>query len=252
MAQKKVKKQFKFGLIGRNIEYSFSRKYFNKKFKNLHFDNCEYLNFDIQSIKEFPKIFRETKGLKGLNVTIPYKEDIIPYLDSVSNTARKIGAVNTISISKNKKLKGHNTDHYGFKKSLQPLLKKHHKKALILGTGGASKAIAFALRKLGIEYDFVSRNPSEYEISYSELNEEIFNEYQIIINTTPLGTHPNIEECPPLPYEFFTSKHIAFDLVYNPEKTTFLKKAKEQGATIQNGYEMLVFQAEKAWRIWNK
>ena len=133
-----------------------------------------------------------------------------------------------------------------------PLLENHHKKALILGTGGASKAIAYALRKLKIEFDFVSRNPTEYEFSYEELNAEVFNDYQIIINTTPLGTHPNIEACPPLDYDLFTNKHIAFDLVYNPEETTFMKKAKENGAKVQNGYEMLVFQAEKAWKIWNK
>ena len=249
---KKHKKQLKYGLVGRNISYSFSRKYFNEKFSLLHFDNCEYLNFDIQNIKDFPNVIAETKGLKGLNVTIPYKEEIIPYLDRLSKTARKIGAVNTISISKKKQLKGHNTDHYGFKKALVPLLENHHKKALILGTGGASKAIAYALRKLKIEFDFVSRNPTEYEFSYEELNAEVFNDYQIIINTTPLGTHPNIEACPPLDYDLFTNKHIAFDLVYNPEETTFMKKAKENGAKVQNGYEMLVFQAEKAWKIWNK
>ncbi|BCY28693.1 shikimate dehydrogenase family protein [Flavobacterium okayamense] len=250
--KKKQKKQLKYGLIGKNISYSFSKKYFTEKFAILHFDNCEYLNFDLESIKGFPKVIGETKGLKGLNVTIPYKQEIIPYLDGLSKTAKKIGAVNTISIGKNKKLKGHNTDHYGFRKALSPLLEKHHKKALILGTGGASKAIAYALRRLQIEFDFVSRTPSEYELSYEELNDEVFDDYQIIINTTPLGTHPKVEDCPPLPYELFTDKHIAFDLVYNPEETTFMKKAKERGAKVQNGYEMLVFQAEKAWKIWNK
>lgn len=250
--KKKHKKQLKYGLIGKNISYSFSKKYFTEKFTVLHFDNCEYLNFDIENIKEFPKIIAETKGLKGLNVTIPYKEEIIPYLDGLSKTAQKIGAVNTISIGKNKKLKGHNTDHYGFKKALVPLLEKHHKKALILGTGGASKAVAYALRKLKIEFDFVSRKPSEYEYSYDELNAEIFSDYQIFINTTPLGTYPKIEECPPLPYELFTENHIAFDLVYNPEETSFMKKAKANGAKVENGYDMLVFQAEKAWKIWHK
>lgn len=250
--KKKHKKQLKYGLIGKQISYSFSKKYFTEKFALLHFDNCEYLNFDIDSIKEFWKIIVETKGLKGLNVTIPYKEDIIPYLDGLSKTAQKIGAVNTISVGKGKKLKGHNTDHYGFRKSLSPLLEKHHKKALILGTGGASKAIAYALRRLKIEFDFVSRNPSEYELSYEEIDTDVFNDYQIIINTTPLGTHPNVDAYPPLPYDLFTDKHIAFDLVYNPEETAFMKKAKEHGAKVQNGYEMLVFQAEKAWKIWHK
>ncbi|KIX22546.1 shikimate dehydrogenase [Flavobacterium sp. 316] len=249
--KKKNKKQVKFGLIGKNISYSFSKKYFNDKFKLLHYDNCEYLNFDIKSIKEFPEVYLETKGLKGLNVTIPYKEEIIPYLDKLSKNAKKIGAVNTIIISKKKKLKGYNTDYYGFKKTLKPLLTEQHKKALILGTGGVSKAIAFALRKLKIEFDFVSRNPSEFELSYEEINKEIFDDYQIIINTTPLGTHPNIEEAPNLDYSLFTTNHIAYDLVYNPEETMFLKKAKENGAIIKNGYEMLIFQAEKAWEIWN-
>lgn len=250
--KKKFKKQVKFGLIGRNISYSFSRKYFAEKFALLHFDNCEYVNFDLPKIEDFPQLLKDTKGLRGLNVTIPYKEEIVPYLDALSKNARKIGAVNTITISKNKKIKGYNTDYYGFKKALLPLLEEHHTKALILGTGGASKAIAFALRKLKIEFDYVSRTPSEYELSYDELTADVFKEYTIVINTTPLGTHPKVDECPPLDYSLFTAKHIAFDLVYNPEETTFMKKAKEQGAKIQNGYEMLVFQAEKAWRIWNK
>ena len=173
-------------------------------------------------------------------------------LHKISKNAKKIGAVNCISVTKNKKLKGYNTDFYGFKKALKPLLKKHHKKALILGTGGASKAIAFALKKLNIEFDFVSRNPSEYEMHYSEINVDVFTEYQIVINTTPLGTFPNIAEFPKLDYSLFTPKHIAFDLVYNPEETAFLKKARKAGAIIKNGQEMLTFQAEKAWLIWNK
>lgn len=252
MAKKKVKKQRQFGLIGKNIHYSFSKKYFTDKFEHHFFDNCHYKNYDLESIREFPKLVEETKGLVGLNVTIPYKETIIPYLDKVDKKAKKIGAVNCITVSKKKKLKGYNTDYYGFKKSLKPLLKKHHTKALILGTGGASKAIAFALKKMNIEYDFVSRNPNEYEFSYKELTAEIFAEYTIIINATPVGTHPNVKDCPALDYSLFTSQHIAYDLVYNPEKTAFLKQAKAHGATIKNGYEMLVFQAEKAWEIWNK
>ena len=249
--KKKSKKQLKFGLIGRNISYSFSEKYFAEKFEISHFDNCEYKNYDIETINEFPKIVSETKGLMGLNVTIPYKEEIIPLLDKLSKTAKKIGAVNCITISKNKKLKGYNTDYYGFKKSTKPLLKEHHKKALILGTGGACKAVAYALRKLKIEYDFVSRTPNEFQFGYTDLNAEIFEEYHIVINTTPIGTYPNVENCPDLDYSLFTKKHIAFDLVYNPEETTFLKKAKEHGAKTKNGYEMLAFQAEKAWKIWN-
>lgn len=248
----KVIKQKKYGLIGRNINYSFSKDYFTEKFKSYHFDNCEYLNFDIATCGEFISIIKETKGLKGLNVTIPYKEEIIPYIDSLSKNAKKIGAVNTIVVSKKKKLKGYNTDFYGFKKALKPLLKSHHTKALILGTGGASKAVAFALKKLKIEYDFVSRNANEFQFSYQEINTAIFEDYTIIINTTPLGTFPTIDECPALDYSLFTKKHIAFDLVYNPEETFFLKQAKNHGAITKNGYDMLVFQAEKAWEIWNK
>jgi shikimate dehydrogenase len=253
MGKKKTKKQRQFGLIGKNIGYSFSKKYFTNKFEENFFDNCEYLNFDIPSLEHFKQILLENKYLKGVNVTIPYKESILPYLDKVSKKAKIIGAVNCIKISKkSKKLKGYNTDFYGFKKSLKPMLKEHHKKALILGTGGASKAIAFTLRTLNISFDFVSRNANEEQLSYHELNEETFNEYQIIINTTPLGTFPKFEEHPELPYHLFTKKHIAFDLVYNPEETSFLKKAKQYGAKTKNGYEMLVFQAEKGWEIWNK
>lgn len=250
--KKDSKKQLLFGLLGKNISYSFSKNYFTEKFNRLHFDNCEYQNFDIPTIEKFTEIIASNKRLKGLNVTIPYKETVFPYLDSLSKNAKKIGAVNTITISKNKKLKGYNTDYYGFKKSLQPLLNDSHKKALILGTGGASKAVAFALKKLGIEYKFVSRNALENEFNYNELTDSVFNEYQIIINTTPLGTFPNIEEKSALDYSLFTKKHIAYDLVYNPEETAFLKLASQNGAKIKNGYEMLVLQAEKAWKIWNK
>lgn len=247
---KKLKKR-RFGLLGKNISYSFSKKYFTEKFSVSGLENCSYTNFDAETINDFPAIVSGTKNLKGMNVTIPYKEAVIPFLKKTSKNATLIGAVNTIRFNKKGEAKGYNTDFYGFKKSLKPLLKKHHKKALILGTGGASKAIAFALQKLKIEYDFVSRNASECEFSYSELNQDVFNEYQIIINTTPLGTFPNIKDCPELDYTLFTDKHIAFDLVYNPEETEFQRLAKEQGAKTKNGYDMLVFQAEKAWEIWN-
>ena len=252
MKNKLQKKQRKFGLVGKNINYSFSKKYFTEKFTQNHFHNCDYENYDIDNIKAFTEIIKKSKGLVGLNVTIPYKESVMPFLDKISKNAKKIGAVNCISISKNKKLKGYNTDFYGFKKSIKPLLKNNHKKALILGTGGASKAVAFALKKLNIEFDFVSRKPSEFEFVYNEINKGIFDEYQIIINTTPIGTFPNISEAPKLDYSLFTAKHIAFDLVYNPEESAFLKKAKISGATTKNGYEMLINQAEKAWLIWNK
>lgn len=242
-----------YGLVGRNIHYSFSAGYFNKKFaEKKGLETCTYINFDIQDISRLPEIIANTPKLKGLNVTIPYKEEVIPLLDSLSKNAKAIGAVNTIKISKDGKLKGYNTDHHGFKKALEPLLQPHHTKALILGTGGASKAVAFALRKMKIEFDFVSRNGTDTIFSYSDLNEEVFSEYRIIVNTTPLGTFPVIEECPPLDYKLFTNKHIAFDLVYNPAVTKFLRLAKENGATTENGYAMLVYQAEKAWKIWNE
>ncbi len=242
----------KFGLVGKDISYSFSKKYFTEKFSKELFDDCTYENFDIPTIEEFPNVLKENPDLKGLNVTIPYKEAIIPFLDTMSDKAFRIGAVNVIRFTKKGNLKGYNSDWYGFKKSLEPLLQPHHKKALILGTGGASKAVAFALDQLGIFYTFVSREATENAIDYNRINTTTFDNFQIIINCTPLGTSPNTKEFPPIPYEFFTEKHIAFDLIYNPEETQFLKKAKKKGATIKNGYEMLVFQAEKAWTIWNK
>ncbi|MFK7061495.1 shikimate dehydrogenase [Flavobacterium oreochromis] len=243
----------KLGLLGRNISYSFSKNYFKDKFQNESLTSFfSYDNYDIQKIDEFKNIIINEPNLIGLNVTIPYKEEIIPLLDRLSETAKYIGAVNTIKINSKKELIGDNTDFYGFQESLIPLLCDHHKKALILGTGGASKAIAYALKNLGIEYLFVSRKQSLNTISYNELNASIITEYTIIINCTPLGTYPNIKDCPSIPYEFITSNHLVYDLIYNPEKTTFLIKAKEKGAIIKNGYEMLVLQAEKAWEIWNQ
>lgn len=241
-----------FGLIGKNINYSFSKKYFTAKFEKEELIGYSYENFDLQTISQFPKIIRENSNLKGLNVTIPYKEKIIPYLDKLNEKATKIGAVNCIKITKKGKLKGYNTDYYGFKKSLEPLLQPHHQKALILGTGGASKAVVFALEELGILYTFVSRSKKEDSLDYKYINATTFDNYQLIINCTPLGTHPNIEEFPPIPYDFFTEDHIAFDLIYNPEETEFLKRAKAKNAVTKNGYEMLVLQAEKGWKIWNK
>lgn len=247
-----MKKKTKiYGLIGRNISYSFSAGYFAKKFADEGLGHCSYRNFDIDDIRELRDVIEDVKRLKGLNVTIPYKEEIIPLLDSLSKTAATIGAVNTITVSKTG-LKGYNTDHYGFRKALKPLLMPHHNKALILGTGGAAKAVAFALRRLRIEYDFVSRTATDVIFPYENLDKEVFDEYPIIINTTPLGTFPDVSSYPPLDYSLFTNKHIAFDLVYNPEETLFLKKARENGATVTNGYTMLVHQAEKAWEIWNR
>lgn len=242
----------KLGLLGKNIGYSFSRNYFKDKFENEGLAHIFiYENYDIDSIGKFPEIFRNNPDLIGLNVTIPYKEAVIPFLDGLSENAKQIGAVNTIKIDQNGKLTGHNTDYFGFLQSLKPLLKEHHKKALILGTGGAAKAVAFGLNEIKIDSRSVSRKPIKNGITYDDLTSGIFEEYQIIINCTPLGTSPKIELFPDIPYHFITQNHIAFDLIYNPEKTEFLKKAEEKGAIIKNGYEMLVFQAEKAWEIWN-
>ncbi|WP_439127922.1 shikimate dehydrogenase family protein [Polaribacter sp.] len=242
-----------FGLLGKNISYSFSRGYFTEKFKNLHLENHNYKNFDIQEIAKFPDIIKNEEFLAGMNVTIPYKEAVIPFLNKLDKTAKKIGAVNTIKITKRGNLKGYNTDVVGFEQSILPFIKKHHTHALILGTGGASKAIAYALTKNNIKYKFVSRKPSgKKEISYEDVSEKRMHKYQIIINCTPLGTSPNTHLCPNIPYQFLTHQHLLFDLVYNPEVSTFLSKGLAQGAAIKNGYEMLELQAEESWRIWNQ
>lgn len=239
----------KFGLIGKDIDYSFSRKYFGAKFKieNLPYT---YENFDIPSIQLLPKIISENQDLKGLNVTIPYKEKVLAYLDELNSDAEEIGAVNTIKLHQNK-LIGFNTDHFGFKKSLEEFLPLQHKTALILGTGGASKAVAYALKSLGFIYKFVSRNPNSGNLTYNELNQDLIKSHLLIINCTPLGTYPDVNQYPDIPYEFLTSAHLLFDLIYNPEKTEFLKLGALLGAQIVNGADMLKFQAEKAWEIWN-
>jgi shikimate dehydrogenase len=241
----------KFGLIGKHIDYSFSKSYFTKKFENEGLPHS-YQNFDINTIEEFPKIIKSISNLKGLNVTIPYKEVIMPFLDKLDETANIIGAVNTIKLTKKGKLIGYNTDYYGFKKSIIPYLKPNHKKALILGTGGASKAIAYALKQLGITHSYVSRassNAANY--TYDTLSEAIIKEHQIIINCTPLGTHPNVNDYPKIPYDAISKTHILFDLIYNPQETKFLSIGKQKGATICNGLNMLELQAEKAWEIWS-
>jgi shikimate dehydrogenase len=240
-----------FGLIGKNISYSFSEAYFAEKFNSLNLKGYEYHTFDLQSIKEIKPLLKKA-DLKGLNVTIPYKEEVLIYLDSVSTKAKAIGAVNTIKITKKGKLKGYNTDCYGFKKSLVPHLKKHHQNALILGTGGASKAIAYTLEKLGIAYKFVSRNADHNQLNYSSLDKEIIDKHQLIINCTPLGTYPDIHACPDIPYHHLTKNHFLYDLIYNPAATQFLKNGILQGATTCNGLKMLEGQAEKSWEIWNR
>lgn len=242
----------RFGLLGRNISYSFSKGYFTDKFKAENVPGCTYENFDLANISEFPALIANTPDIKGINVTIPYKEEVMVHLNSLSKKAGRIGAVNTIKVTRKGKLKGYNTDYYGFKKSLQPLLAAHHQRALILGTGGASKAIAFALEELGIDYTFVSRSSKENTIPYTRINGTTFNNYQIVINCTPVGTSPDTDAWPDIPYDFFTDRHIAYDLIYNPAQTQFLQKAKANGAIVKNGHEMLVFQAEKSWEIWNR
>lgn len=221
---------------------------------NLQLTNHKYVNFDIENIEDFLEIVSKyKKSLKGCNVTIPYKESIFNYLDEIDRTASEIGAVNTIKFSSDGKLVGYNTDVVGFEKSLIPLLKTHHTKALILGTGGASKAVAYVLKKLDIDYFKVSRNPIDnLALAYADISNQLLNEYSLIINCSPLGTYPNINEKPMIPYQFLTSKHLLYDLIYNPVETAFLIEGKKRGTQGKNGLEMLELQAEESWRIWNK
>ena len=239
-----------YGLIGKNISYSFSRSYFSEKFEKEKLYGQSYVNFDIPNIDHFKEVILQNPNLGGLNVTIPYKEEIIPYLDDLSKEAIAIGAVNTIKFDHGK-LIGHNTDYFGFQSSVTPLLKASHKQALILGTGGASKAIAYVFKKLAIDYQFVSRKPTADFLSYDQLNKEVMEEFTIIVNCTPLGTFPQIDLKPPIPYKMLSKKHLLYDLIYNPKETLFLKLGKEKGASTINGLSMLELQAEKAWEIWN-
>jgi shikimate dehydrogenase len=245
--------QVKYGLVGKNISYSFSKNYFYEKFSMLQLQNFIYENFDMQSIDSLPVILNENrKSLKGLNITIPFKEEVFKYLDEVDDEAKTIGAVNTIKILDNYRLKGYNTDIYGFENSLKPILQKHMKRALILGTGGASKAVAFVLNKLEIAFKYVSRNPENKEtITYQSIDDKIIKKYHLIINCTPLGTFPEIEKLPDLPYEKLTNKHLLYDLIYNPSVSSFLQKGRDMGVAIKNGQEMLELQADRSWEIWN-
>ena len=245
----------KYGLVGYPLTHSFSKKFFTEKFSVEKID-AEYLNFEIDTIEKFPALPSTHTNLKGMNVTIPYKEQVIPYLDELDDAAREIGAVNTIRVERTENgvyLKGFNTDVYGFSESLKPFLKPHHTKALVLGTGGASKGVVWALKQLNIEAKVVSRTPkNESQIAYDQLDRATMEAYTLIINTTPLGTFPKVEGCPDIPFEFISEKHLLFDLVYNPEVTEFLRRGKEKGAAIKNGLEMLHLQALKAWEIWNR
>jgi shikimate dehydrogenase len=240
----------RFGLIGKDISYSFSPGYFREKFNRLGLVDCSYEIFDLPDISHFPGLRDRHPDLEGLNVTIPYKEAVIPYLDRLEKQAREIGAVNTIRFAGNR-LEGHNTDVVGFRESLRPLLGPADKAALILGTGGASKAVAYGLRQLDISFRFVSRKPKDGQLSYDDLDPELLRQHEILINCTPLGTYPDVGHSPPLPYEAIDSTHLLYDLIYNPPETTFLKQGLERGARIKNGLEMLRLQAEASWEIWN-
>lgn len=244
-----------YGLIGFPLAHSFSETYFSEKFFRENIQDVSYRNFPLEKIDDFHNLVSNNKDILGLNVTIPFKETVINLIDELDNSAAEIGAVNTIKIfrSNNKIItKGYNTDYFGFKKSIESLLHNHHKAALILGTGGASKAIKYVLSKSEIPFLFVSRNKTDINtITYKQLTEDIIHSHQIIINTTPLGMFPDIEKYPDIPYNLLTSQHLLFDLIYNPKETAFLKKGAEQGAQTKNGLEMLYFQAEKSWEIWN-
>lgn len=256
----------KYGLIGYPLTHSFSKKYFTDKFAKEGYEDREYELYPLQNLSDLPELINDTHDLCGLNVTIPHKIGVMFYLDKIDPPARAIDAVNCIKIvnhqpveaffsgelsSMKVRLEGYNTDAYAFEESLKPLLKKHHQKALVLGNGGASRSVAFVLNKLDISYKLVSRRAIGRQLSYKQLTADVMKERLLIINTTPLGTAPNIEECPEIPYELLTSKHLLYDLVYNPTETEFLKRGKEKGASIKNGLEMLHLQAEKSWEIWN-
>ncbi|MCF6213139.1 MAG: shikimate dehydrogenase [Flavobacteriaceae bacterium] len=240
-----------YGLLGKNISYSFSKTYFTQKFKDLHLENCSYLNFDLQEINQLQAVLNKNKNLKGLNVTIPYKQDIIPYLDSISDEAKHVGAVNTVKIVEGK-LAGYNTDIFGFETSLKLVCNETNGLALILGTGGASKAVHFVLQKLGYDVIFISRKAKGNNIlSYANLTKDSITSAKLIVNCTPLGTFPKVDEFPNIPYQFLHRNQLLFDLVYNPPLTQFLIKGQKKGTLIKNGYDMLTFQAEKSWALWN-
>ena len=245
-----------YGLIGYPLGHSFSKKFFTEKFDKENLKNHQYLNFEIDSIDKFSSIFDKEENICGLNCTIPYKQQVMTFLDSIDTEAQEVGAVNTIKILNSDvgiQLKGFNTDIIGFERSITPMLEEKHQKALILGTGGASKAIKHVLKKLGISYVSASieKELFENEIRYSAINEELMRSHLLIINATPLGTYPKVDTCPDIPYNFITSDHVMFDLVYNPEITLFMQKGIEKRAKVKNGLEMLHGQAIAAWEIWN-
>ncbi|MBD5201959.1 MAG: shikimate dehydrogenase [Bacteroidales bacterium] len=242
-----------YGLIGYPLTHSYSRVYFNNKFESEGI-NAEYVNFEIPDIGDFMELMAEYPDLMGLNVTIPYKQQVIPYMNSLDEEARIIGAVNVIKITRKGDdftLKGYNSDVVGFRDSIAPLITDNRKKALILGTGGASRAVARGLSTLGVESQLVSRTAREGVITYQDLTPEIMDTHKVIVNTTPLGMYPHVDECPDIPYDLLSTEHLCYDLLYNPDVTLFMKKARAEGAVVKNGLEMLLLQAFESWRIWN-
>jgi len=243
-----------FGLIGYPLTHSFSQNFFNQKFEAENI-SAQYLNFEIPDIGDLMEVVSEYPNLSGLNVTIPYKEQVLPYLDEIDDDAKKIGAVNVIKFIRKKdslKFKGYNSDIIGFSDSIKPLLSPQRKKALILGTGGAAKAVRQGLINLGVEPTYVSRTRREGVITYDDLTPEIMADHKVIVNTTPLGMYPHIDECPDIIYSELTPQHLCYDLLYNPDVTLFMKRAREHGAQIKNGLEMLLLQAFVSWNIWNE
>jgi len=241
----------RYGLIGYPLSHSFSQKYFTEKFVREGITGCSYSNFPLASIDELPAVLADAE-LCGLNITIPYKEQVLAYLDELSSVVEAVGACNCIRIDGGRRV-GHNTDVVGFEESLLPKLGSHHRQALVLGTGGAAKAVEYVLGKLGISYRLVTRRPRDgsNDLGYNEVDAALMKAYTLVVNTTPLGMYPKVEEYPPLPYSAVGERHYFFDLVYNPARTLFLQKAAERGAVVENGHEMLLLQAEESWRIWN-
>ena len=240
----------KYGIIGNPLGHSFSKGFFTEKFAREGID-AKYLNFQIPEIGKLTEVLQENPELRGINVTLPYKTEVIPFLDELSDEAREIGAVNVVQI-RNGPLKGFNSDIIGFTRSIQPLLKSHHRKALILGTGGASRAIRVGLTRVGLDWKYVSRTPREGMITYEDITAETLREYEVIVNCSPVGMFPKVDECPAIPYEFLTQDNLLYDLVYNPENTLFMKKGALQGAVVKNGLEMLHLQAIASWEFWNE
>ena len=240
-----------FGLIGYPLSHSFSKKFFEDKFRHEGINDAAYELFPIENINSLPELIQSHPDLRGLNVTIPYKQEVLPFLHHTNHLPEGLNACNCIRIYNNK-LTGYNTDVTGFRQSFMRFYQPHHNRALILGTGGAAEAVAWCFRQMKIEFSLVSRSAGAgVGFTYDDLNAELISSHTVIVNTTPLGMYPKVHECPPIPYDFITSRHYLFDLVYNPSETIFLQKGKERGAVVQNGAEMLVIQAEESWRIWN-